>query len=373
MADTDKLYWLITAPKTREDTFATLDKKTSSELSNNWKMNIPELRVGTYESLMTLSDELVKVDSYIEGITRKIANQLLDVVDAKDKADALTTSAGTIDQLLTNFRWDEAKYPVSQSLKQLSSLIHGQVGKLDEEIRQKISEYTTINHAVSAEDRKINGNLQTRDLSDIVKQENIIDSEYMETLFVVVPKYNVKQFMECYETLANFVVPKSAEQIDQDNDFVLFRVVLFRKVAEDFKNASREKKFIVRDFKFDPNKSAKADKKKLEAEKERVKKNLIRWCKTNFNEAFTGWLHIKAIRLFAESVMRYGLPTNFQAIVILPKKGKSKRLRSVLNEMFGYLGAKVFQGGNVKDDDPEAEGYFPYVYFEANLGLQNKI
>lgn len=370
MSETDRMYWLITAPKTREDTFATLDKKTSGELSNNWKMNIPELRVGTYESLMTLSDELVKVDAYVENITRKIANQLLDVVDAKDKADALTTPAGTIEQLLTNFRWDEAKYPVSQSLKQLTDLIHGQVGKLDEEIRSKISEYTTINHAVAASERTISGNLQTRDLSDIVKQEHMIDSEYMETLFVVVPKYSAKVFLGCYETLANFVVPKSAEEIDQDNDYILYRVVLFRKVAEDFKNAAREKKFIVREFRFDPNKSAKADKKKLDAEKDRIKKNLIRWCKTNFHEAYAGWLHIKAIRLFVESVMRYGLPTNFQAIVILPKKGKQKRLRAVLGEMFGYLGAKVFQG--VKDDDPEADTYFPYVFFEANLELKNK-
>jgi len=369
MSDNERCYWLITAPKTREDTFATLDKKTSGELSNNWKMNIPELKVGTYESLMTLSDELVKVDSYVENITRKIANQLLDVVDAKDKADALTTSAGTIDQLLTNFRWDEAKYPISQSLKQLTDLIHGQVGKLDVEIRQKISEYTTINHAVSAEERKISGNLQSKDLSDIVKQEHIIDSEYMETLFVVVPKYTVKQFFACYETLANFVVPKSAEQIDEDNDYALFRVVLFRKVAEDFKNAAREKKFVVRDFRFDPNRSAKADKKKLEAEKDRIKKNLIRWCKTNFLESYSGWLHIKAIRLFVESVMRYGLPTNFQAIAILPKKGKGKRLRVVLNEMFGYLGAKVFQGA--KEDDLE-EAYYSYVYFEVNLELKNK-
>lgn len=370
MSDNDKLYWLITAPKTREDTFATLDKKTAGELSTNSKMNIPELRVGTYESLMTLSDELVKVDVYVENITRKIANQLLDVVDAKDRDEALKTTAGTPESILQNFRWDEAKYPVSQSLKQLTDLIHGQVGKLDEEIRAKISEYTTINHAVNAEERKISGNLQTRDLSDVVKPENIVDSEYMETLFVVVPKFSAKQFLGCYEKLASYVVPQSAEEVDQDNDYILYRVVLFRKVAEDFKNAAREKKFIVRDFKYDPNRSAKADKKKLEGEKDRIKKNLIRWCKTNFHEAYSGWLHIKAIRLFVESVLRFGLPTNFQAIVMLPKKGKQKRLRAVLNEQFGHLGAKVFHGA--KDDDPEADSYFPYVYFEANLELKNK-
>lgn len=36
--------------------------------------------------------------------------------------------------------------------------------------------------------------------------------------------------------------------IIQDNDFALYTVTLFKKVADEFKLHAREKKFVVRDF-----------------------------------------------------------------------------------------------------------------------------
>ncbi len=55
----------------------------------------------------------------------------------------------------------------------------------------------------------------------------------------------------------------------------------------------------------------------MEEQKVLLKKNLIRWCKVNFGEVFQSWIHLKAIRAFVESVLRYGLPTNFQAMLLL--------------------------------------------------------
>jgi V-type H+-transporting ATPase subunit C len=41
------------------------------------------LKVGTLDMLMQLSDDLNKVDLYVEQITRKIAKQLFDVMEKK--------------------------------------------------------------------------------------------------------------------------------------------------------------------------------------------------------------------------------------------------------------------------------------------------
>jgi V-type H+-transporting ATPase subunit C len=57
-------YWLISAPAengSKEEAFKNLQRATS-EMSSNYKMKIPELRVGTLDSLMTLSDELERID-----------------------------------------------------------------------------------------------------------------------------------------------------------------------------------------------------------------------------------------------------------------------------------------------------------------------
>lgn len=44
------------------------------------------------------------------------------------------------------------------------------------------------------------------------------------------------------------IVPRSSQFITQDNEYGLFTVTLFKKVAEEFKHHAREKKFVVRDF-----------------------------------------------------------------------------------------------------------------------------
>src|ERR1044071_3796262 len=36
-----------------------------------------------------------------------------------------------------------------------------------------------------------------------------------------------------------------------------------------------------------------------------VKGPLVRWLKLNFTEVYVAWLHVKSLRIFVESVMRY--------------------------------------------------------------------
>lgn len=48
--------------------------------------------------------------------------------------------------------------------------------------------------------------LAVRDLSSLVKPEDIITSEHLVTLLAVVPKYSQKDWLSSYETLTNYVV-----------------------------------------------------------------------------------------------------------------------------------------------------------------------
>lgn len=91
----EKVYWLISAPKTREDTFNSLNMKTGEDnkISTNFKFAVPDLKVGTLDSLMSLSDDLNKIDVYVESVTKKIAAQLFEVVESKtDKYENLTVN-----------------------------------------------------------------------------------------------------------------------------------------------------------------------------------------------------------------------------------------------------------------------------------------
>jgi len=238
-------------------------------------------------------------------------------------------------------------------------------------LRQKASEYAGVQHALNSEDRKNSGTLATKDLSDIVQEKHVVkNSEYMITLFVAVPKFSTNDWTANYSKLAQCIVPESSELISEDNEYGLWSITLFRKFIDEFKGACREKKFTVREYSFDENKNKGGDKKKLEAEKEKLKKGLIRWCKTNFSEAFVAWIHLKAIRVFVESVLRYGLPTNFQAMLLLPNKGKQKKLRKVLQDLYGYLSTKNVFSKEEEGNEQENEKFFPYVFLEVNLDLR---
>jgi len=132
------------------------------------------------------------------------------------------------------------------------------------------------------------------------------------------------------------------------------------------------KKFTVRDFVFEENKSAKADKKKLQDDKERIRMNLIKWCKLNFSEVFIAWLHLKAIRTFVESVLRYGLPINFQAMLLLPNKGKQRNLRRSLGDLYKVLSNKSIYSKESDVEDIDLEKFYPYVSLDINVEFKVK-
>ena len=62
----------------------------------------------------------------------------------------------------------------------------------------------------------------------------------------------------------------------------------------------------MRDFTFDE-KAMAAEREKtreLEVERQKIYANLVRWLKINFGEVFSALIHVKALRIFVESVLR---------------------------------------------------------------------
>eukprot|EP00967_Tisochrysis_lutea_P131775 scaffold229337_cov33-Tisochrysis_lutea.AAC.2 len=240
--------------------------------------------------------------------------------------------------------WDEAKFQLKTPLRELAETISGKIGGLEEELKVKLSDLNTLKGSLQAFERRTQGNLMVRGLGDIVQEDDILDSEYMTTVMVVIQKSMMKEFLLSYEKLADYVVPLSAKAISEDSEYVLFGVTLFKKSLEQFKNACREKRFAVRDFTFDAEQVAADEAKRANDESEYSRQNalLANWCAINYSEALIMFLHLKAIRVFIESVLRYGLiayrgqgmAPNMQAVILQPKKGKVEVLRKALNTMF---------------------------------------
>ncbi|XP_049640489.1 V-type proton ATPase subunit C 2 isoform X2 [Suncus etruscus] len=376
-------FWLISAPGDKENLQA-LERMnivtSKSNLSYNTKFAIPDFKVGTLDSLVGLSDELGKLDTFAESLIRRMAQSVVEVMeDAKGKVqENLLANGVDLTSFVTHFEWDMAKYPAKQPMVSLVDILAKQLTQIDTDLKSRTVAYNTLKTNLENLEKRSMGNLFTRTLCDIVNKEDfVLDSEYLITLLVIVPKQSYTQWQKTYESLSDMVVPRSTKLIAEDGEGGLFTVTLFRKVIDDFKTKAKENKFTVREFFYDENeiKREREEMARLLSDKKQQYGPLLRWLKVNFSEAFIAWIHIKALRVFVESVLRYGLPVNFQAVLLQPhKKSSTKRLREVLNSVFKHLDEVA--AASILDASVEIPGlqlnnqdYFPYVYFHIDLHL----
>lgn len=347
-------------------------------LSTNYKFAIPDLKVGTLDVLVGLSDDMGKLDIYCESVTRKIAQYLGETLE--DRSDKLqgNLQVNGVDMVtyLTRFQWDLAKYPIKQSLKNIAEIIGKQVSQIETDLKTKATAYNNLKGNLQNLERKSTGSLFTRNLTELVKREDfVLDSEYLQTLLVVVPKNIIHDWQAKYESLTDMVVPRSSRTLFEDDENCLCSVTLFRKVAEDFRNRCRENRFMVRDFTYNEKDIAdgKMEISKLEDDKKKQYGPLVKWLKVNFGEAFSAWIHVKALRIFVESVLRYGLPVNFLAVLIQPHKKTTRKLREVMNQLYAHLDSPASQDAG-QMEIPGLVGisnvdYYPYVYYKIGLDL----
>ncbi|KFP57056.1 V-type proton ATPase subunit C 1, partial [Cathartes aura] len=195
------------------------------------------------------------------------------------------------------------------------------------------------------------------------------------TIAYVFSRLNYNDWVKQYETLAEMVVPRSSNVLFEDQDSYLCNVTLFRKAVDDFKHKAREYKFMVRDFQYNEE-EMKADKEemnRLSTDKKKQFGPLVRWLKVNFSEAFIAWIHVKALRVFVESVLRYGLPVNFQAMLLQPNKKTMKKLREVLYDLYKHLDSSAAAIIDATMDIPglnlSQQEYYPYVYYKIDCNL----
>ena len=244
---------------------------------------------------------------------------------------------------------------------------------------------------------------------DIMRNINVVDTEYLKTIFIAVPKTAKESFENNIEKLGSDLVgyggpdwsndssklgepvsfgahvdrhkvrgspmvPGSTQIVHRDDDSILFAVTILKGQYEagyyegdqfqagtkidfedEFAKACREKRYVVRDFKWDPSQAAKSAmaREQLQVEVDGMKSALMRWCKTHYGDAFVAWMHIKVIRVFVESVLRYGLPVDFTAVLYKVHAGKETDLTVALDKRLG----------NSVDDDLGDDGDEEYHDF----------
>ena len=73
-------------------------------------------------------------------------------------------------------------------------------------LQVRVGEYNQLKSQVAALNRKQTGNLAVRDLAGLVQRDDLVATENLVTMFVVVPKQSRREWLATYEQLSDFVV-----------------------------------------------------------------------------------------------------------------------------------------------------------------------
>ncbi|KAI0768501.1 ATPase V1 complex subunit C [Trametes elegans] len=387
----DQSTWIISVPESgdAEGLFHELQTKLCStsksfQPSNLAQLSIPSFKTGTLDSLVTLSEELPKHDTFFTATVAKTVDTLRNLLnnDPSKLSQHILVNEQPVDAyLLRGWSWNEGRYGVQRSLREMIDVLNKEMTSIDNVMKSKLSNYNLAKGSLVQMQRKKTGNLSVRSLVDIVRQEHFInDSEYLQTVLVAVPKNLVKEWNLKYERLTSMVVPRSSVLIASDDEYSLFAVVVFKRVHDDFVQKCRDNKFIVREFTFS---EEAIDKQREELEtadttEKELWTELLQLSRTNFSESFQILVHLKVVQLFVESVLRYGLPANYIGFFIKPEPKTTKRTLATLQSQLSYLGRRANpdklkgkSGGGTGQDEAVGEyqnlleqEFFDFVLFE---------
>lgn len=348
-----------------------------------WKFEVPDgdrsLLFGSFDNLIRLTDDLQKYDSQVDSILHRLERQYLEL----DPRAAFTVKSQRLEKpfldYLKNWQWDEAKYPKTRSILDNLTLLMSVVNKLDEEARNKTAQYNDFKTQRGNLARKEGANLTARDLVDVftpdmvnmngTADDDFIQTEHLTTVPVILPRGAEQDFLKVYENLCENIVPMSARHFKKLNDKdgnTIWRVVIFKSAAEHFKKACRERRFIVRDFEYSEEGYKKLKDQRMQLE-DAVKRQheLVRGLyQAAWSDAMVAWMHIKAMRVFVESVLRFGMPPCFASFVITPKPGATTSVRKALADVLGKSGqsaAMYAENNKSAETQEDGEEFYPYV------------
>jgi V-type H+-transporting ATPase subunit C len=327
---------------------------------------IPALKVGTLDTLMDASDDLTRVDPQLETTTGKLL-QYLEEIKGQSRSEVAKVRPDTsCDQYLSSFKWDDKRYDLREPTKALVDRISGEVVQLEDKVRTKLTEYNEAKKKLGQAQRRETGNLTIKPIAGVVSQfykqkfgdEKPIDTEYLTTLFIVVPNGQQEDWQKLYWSLGGleFIIPGSSLVVAKDADYTLNNVVLFKKFLDDYKKECRKKKWVVRDT-LTSEDTVGAEMEGLQSSTDEFRAQLIRMLDSSFSECFQAYLHIKALRVFVESVLKYGLPPRFCTIAFRVTEKQERVIRSKLRTGYAFLQSKY-------EEAPDAgalQNEFPYV------------
>ncbi|KAI9748856.1 MAG: hypothetical protein M4579_007092 [Chaenotheca gracillima] len=388
-------YLLVSLPASispsghQDDALTALRSTISTDYGTVYPFPVPDFKIGTLDALVQQADDLAKLEAACAGVVSKVGDSLSNILEGDEGkiAQQKTVNAKPVDHYLRTFTWNKVKYRADKAIAELIDSLQKEIASIDNDVRNKYTQYNSAKTNLTTLERKQTGNLSTKSLTPIVDPSLMIqDSEYLETHLIAVPNQQTKIFLKTYETLVPMVVPRSSTEISSDSEFTLFAVTVFKKHGAELTHKCREMRWTPREYKVKEG-GKEEEQKDLDRTRRDERKlwgETLRLAATGWGEAVMVWTHVLALRVFVETVLRYGLPLEFVCGLVKTTPKLAKKAKYSLDSAYSYLGGNAFgrdkKGRYLTKDDSsmsqemaaagqhsEGTEYSAYVFYEFEV------
>ncbi len=224
-----KPFWLVAFPQEyNADKKAVGFSKLSSEVNKLGEVvnfDIPgDLKIGTLDQLMSISESLAKVDVMIASTLGRVYRSFSELKSEGrgNREDAtpieIAVKRTTPQNYVKSFKWEFVKYKPSSSLQSITDGIEQDVRGYDEDIKKLTHMRAEVNSTLEGIKRTDNGTLLVRPLGPIIKKRVISPSPSLETIFVVVPLKKKEEFLSTYETMEQGYKARKLKKMQEEEE-----------------------------------------------------------------------------------------------------------------------------------------------------------
>lgn len=236
-------------------------------------------------------------------------------------------------------------------------------------MRHKVTAFNQSKDKANNSSRKEGSSPVTRDLNDLfatnkkIRNQDFTYTKNLTTMIAVVPKDKAKKWEEDYETLNDYIIPRSIKEFEVKADigsYKLMRIVLLRRVSDEVAQVAKDKyDVILREYEFDAESIMKGEqeKKKMVSKSSSDKESLKKTCIESFKDIYSTYAHIKVLKVAIDSQMRFGTADDYCIHLIQVNKGRDKKIHDSLINVFAEPSRKDLYG--TKEATGDNEDYFP--------------
>ena len=325
---------LVSLPKTVPLDASTLHGHAGSTTKHSSveAITIPHFKFRNLDVLLESVEVIIRKGPLMESTMRKMTMTHSDVTGQTGKQPQEAFDGPSFSKVFSKFTWNENKYDLREPIIGIVHSILQRVEELEEAFQCKLAEYSEHAKKLDLERKKFTTNTAAIPMSYLIaeharKGQLPMYTDFLVTLFIVVPAKHRKEWFSLYERLidSHFVLPQSSYVIFEDDSNVIVSVMLFKKGVGDFRKSCIGHKWIVRD----PSNEESCEDESLESLQNRdesARSELVRLLHTSICDYGEAYAHLRVIECFIESVLKYGLPADFSTFIVESSKEGYERL-----------------------------------------------